>query len=155
MPSGTGRHFFLAVGVSRCQHLSREEQLTGVGEDVLAVRNLFTGFGYESVLEGIGDYGSANDIREKIRRWVADVELGEEDVVVLYFAGHGYAPDRDRHYLCCWDTREDAPASTALATEDLVRILCEGGCADCCSSWTPARPGRAPPTRPDPYRVYR
>ncbi|ASU60037.1 caspase family protein [Nocardiopsis dassonvillei] len=126
MPSGTGRRFFLAVGVSRYQHLSREEQLTGVGEDVLAVRNLFTGFGYESVLEGIGDYGSANDIREKIRRWVADVELGEEDVVVLYFAGHGYAPDRDRHYLCCWDTREDTPASTALATEDLVRILCEG-----------------------------
>jgi WD40 repeat protein len=126
LPSGTGRRFFLAIGVSRYQHLSREEQLTRVGEDVLAVRNLFTGFGYESVLEGIGDYGSANDIREKIRRWVADVGLDEEDTVVLYFAGHGYAPDRDRHYLCCWDTREDTPASTALATEDLVRILCEG-----------------------------
>lgn len=68
LPSGTGRRFFLAIGVSGCQYLSGEEQLTGVGDDVRAIRNLFTGFGCASVPEEIGGYGSANDIREKIRR---------------------------------------------------------------------------------------
>ena len=126
MPSGTGRRFFVAIGVSRYRNLPEEQQLSRVGADVRAVRDLFTAFDYEPVLEGMGGYESANDIREKIRRWVADVDLTDEDVVVLYFAGHGFAPDRDRHYLCCWDTVEQNPASTALATEDLVRILCEG-----------------------------
>ncbi|MET9834589.1 hypothetical protein ABZ078_36065 [Streptomyces sp. NPDC006385] len=47
-------------------------------------------------------------------------------MVVVYFAGHGLVQDRDRHYLLCWDSHEDDPATTALATEDLVRILCRG-----------------------------
>ncbi|MFI6574310.1 caspase family protein [Nocardiopsis sp. NPDC050513] len=126
MPTETGRRFLVAVGVSRYQHLPSDGQLGGVGEDVRAVRDLFTGLGYTSVLEGVGEYDSAHGIRERIRFWAEDVELDETDIVVVYFAGHGYAPDRDRHYLCCWDTKIENPASTALATEDLARILCEG-----------------------------
>ncbi|OKI15190.1 hypothetical protein A6A08_11735 [Nocardiopsis sp. TSRI0078] len=133
-----------------------------MGDDVRTVRNLFTGFGYAPVLEGIGDYGSANDIREKVRRWMADVEPGEEDVVVLYFAGHGHAPDRDRHHLCCWDTREETPAATAPATEDLVRILCEGRLRrlllvlDTCAAWSPGcrLPEAGRGVRPPMVRVW-
>ncbi|GAB2494199.1 caspase family protein [Nocardiopsis aegyptia] len=84
MPSGTGRRFFVAIGVSRYRNLPEEQQLGRVGADVRAVRDLFTAFDYEPVLEGMGGYESANDIREKIRRWVADVDLTDEDVVVLY-----------------------------------------------------------------------
>ncbi|KOX22152.1 hypothetical protein ADL05_03930 [Nocardiopsis sp. NRRL B-16309] len=58
-----------------------------VGAEVRAVRDLFPAFDHEPVSEGMGGYESANDIREKIRRWVADVDLNDEDVVVLCFAG--------------------------------------------------------------------
>jgi WD40 repeat protein len=88
--------------------------------------DLFEGFEYRAVLPGLGEYDGAEQIRQKLRHWSADTCLTTDDVVVVYFAGHGFVQDRDRHYLMCWDSQEDEPASTALATEDLVRILCRG-----------------------------
>lgn len=126
MSSGTSRRFFIALGVARYENLPEELQLGKVNRDVEAVRNLFGGFHYVPVLEGLGAYESADHIRRRLSSWVTDVGLGEDDTVVLYFAGHAYAPDRDRHYLYCWDTKENSPAASALATEDLVRVLCEG-----------------------------
>jgi uncharacterized caspase-like protein len=72
------------------------------------------------------EYEGAAEIRKKLSRWRADTELTGDDVVVLYFAGHGVVPERDRHYLLCWDSQEDDCAATALLTEDLVHILCQG-----------------------------
>nr|WP_254552261.1 caspase family protein [Kitasatospora sp. MMS16-BH015] len=87
---------------------------------------LFTGFGYRPVLQGLGDYASAEDIRQKLRHWSTDAALRAEDVLVVYFAGHGRVTEQDQHHLLCWDSRPEDPAATALATEDLVRILCQG-----------------------------
>lgn len=84
------------------------------------------GFGYTSVLLGLGEYDTAAQIRDKLSLWCADTELTSRDVVVLYFAGHGVVEERDRHYLLCWDSRVEDCAATALPTEDLVRILCKG-----------------------------
>ncbi|MEU6143995.1 caspase family protein [Streptomyces sp. NPDC047081] len=122
-----GRRFFLALGVGRYCHLPAHEQLGQVPADVRAVRGLFTGLGYQSVLPGLGEYDTAEQIRQKLRHWSTDAALTGDDVVVLYFAGHGLVQDRDRHYLLCWDSPADEDAATtALATEDLVRILCRG-----------------------------
>lgn len=122
-----GRRFFVALGVGRYRHLSAEEQLAQVPSDVRAVRELFDGLGYRTVLPGLGEYDTAEQIRQKLRHWSTDVSLTGDDVVVVYFAGHGFARDRDRHYLLCWDSHADEDvAATALATEDLVRILCRG-----------------------------
>ncbi|MFF5010247.1 AAA family ATPase [Streptomyces phaeochromogenes] len=52
--------------------------------------------------------------------------LGPQDTVVVYYSGHGRRSG-GRHYLICEDSVEDAPAATALATEDLVRLLAERG----------------------------
>ena len=121
------RRFLIALGVGRYQHLPDHEQLGHVPADVRAVRALLTGFGYEQVLTGLGDYDSAEEIRRKLRHWSTDAALTEDDVVVFYYAGHGLVQERDRHYLLCWDSRDDEDAATtALATEDLVRILCRG-----------------------------
>lgn len=120
------RRFFIALGVSKYCHLPKEDQLASVPSDVSAIGRLFQGFGYEAVLPGLGEYESADQIRQKLTRWSSDVDLTADDVVVLYFAGHGGVEDRDRHYLLCWDSREDDFVSSALATEDLVRILCRG-----------------------------
>ena len=85
---------------------------------------LFEGFGYQTVLAGLGQYDSADQIKQKLSHWSRDMALSQDDVVALYFAGHGATVGRDRHYLFCWDSQEDDLAATALATEDLARILC-------------------------------
>ncbi len=87
---------------------------------------LFGSFGYQAVLPGLGEYDGAEQIRQKLRHWSADVALTADDVVVVYFAGHGSVEERDRHYLLCWDSQDEDLATTALATEDLLRILCRG-----------------------------
>ncbi|MEE1749271.1 caspase family protein [Streptomyces sp. JV184] len=121
-----GRRFFIALGSGRYRHLPEDEQLRSVPTDVRATRQLFTGFEYEPVLPGLGDYDGAEQVRQKLSHWSEDTALTSDDVVVLYFAGHGSVEERDRHYLLCWDSRDGDLATTALATEDLVRILCRG-----------------------------
>lgn len=121
-----GRRFFLALGSRRYRHLPEDEQLPSVPGDIRAVTDLFTGVGYQHVLPGLGDYDGAEQIRQKLAHWSEDAGLTGEDIVVLYFAGHGSVEERDRHYLLCWDSLDGQLATSALATEDLVRILCRG-----------------------------
>lgn len=120
------RRFFVAIGSGRYCHLPATEQLRHVPADVQAMTELFSGFGYQNVLPGLGEYDAAEQIRQKLRHWSTDTALTQDDVVVVYFAGHGFAEAHDRHYLLCWDSLDEDPATTALATEDLVRILCRG-----------------------------
>ncbi|MHA5047761.1 caspase family protein [Streptomyces sp. SD15] len=49
-----------------------------------------------------------------------------EDTVVVYYSGHGTNAN-SRHYLVCEESARERPTATALATEDLVRILAERG----------------------------
>lgn len=121
-----GRRYLVAFGSSRYRHLPEDAQLQSVSGDVRAVAELFKSFGYQAVLPGLGEYEGAEQIRQKLRHWSADAGLTDEDIVVVYFAGHGVVEDRDRHYLLCWDSQEEDLATTALATEDLLRILCRG-----------------------------
>ncbi|WP_032917052.1 caspase family protein [Streptomyces rimosus] len=121
-----GRRFFVGLGSGRYCHLAEEDQLPGVAADIAAMEELLQEFGYRRVLVGLGEYDGAEQIRRKLSHWSRDCELKADDVVVLYFAGHGVVEDRGRHYLLCWDSREDDLAATALATEDVVRILCHG-----------------------------
>ncbi|MFM9372640.1 caspase family protein [Streptomyces sp. Da 82-17] len=121
-----GRRYFVALGSGRYRHLPEDAQLESVPSDVRAAAELFASFGYEVVLPGLGEYDGAEQIRQKLRHWSADARLAADDVVVVYFAGHGVVEDRDRHYLLCWDSQDEDLAATALATEDLLRILCRG-----------------------------
>lgn len=120
------RRFFITLGSGRYQHLPDAEQLEFVQEDKQAATRLFCDFGYEPALPGLGEYDGAEQIRQKLRHWATDTALTSDDIVVLYFAGHGVTAPGDRHYLFCWDSSPDDLAATALATEDLVRILCNG-----------------------------
>jgi WD40 repeat protein len=118
------RRFFIALGSSRYRDLPEDDQLPRAVTDIAEMACLFEGFGYQTVLAGLGQYDSADQIKQKLSHWSRDIALSSNDVVVLYFAGHGGTVGRDRHYLFCWDSQEDDLAATALATEDLARILC-------------------------------
>lgn len=124
MVHGEERRFFIALGSGRYRDLPEGDQLPRVAADISEMACLFEGFGYQAVLAGLGQYDSADQVKQKLSHWSKDVELSPNDVVALYFAGHGVTVGRDRHYLFCWDSQEDDLAATALATEDLARILC-------------------------------
>jgi WD40 repeat protein len=121
-----GRRFFIGLGTGRYRNLPQSDQLPQVAGDLTAMREEWRQSGYTPVLAGLGEYDSAAQVREKLSLWSADAELTSSDVVVLYFAGHGVVEEHDRHYLLCWDSYEGACAATALPTEDLVRVLCQG-----------------------------
>lgn len=125
MAEEEGRRFFVALGSGRYRNLPEDDQLPRAAVDITEMARLFEGFGYQTVLAGLGQYDSADQIRQKLSHWSRDIALSPNDVVALYFAGHGATVGRDRHYLFCWDSQEDDLAATALATEDLARILCQ------------------------------
>ena len=126
MARAEGRRFFIGLGSGRYRDLPEDDQLPRAAADIVTMACLFEGFGYQAVLAGLGQYDSADQIKQKLSHWSRDMALSQDDVVALYFAGHGATVGRDRHYLFCWDTQEDDPAATALATEDMARILCRG-----------------------------
>jgi WD40 repeat protein len=126
MSTDVGRRFFIGLGSGRYRELSEADQLPQAAADIASMRKTWARFGYTAVLLGLGEYDSAAQIRQKLSLWSADAQLTSRDVVVLYFAGHGVVEERDRHYLLCWDSREKDSAATALPTEDLVRVLCQG-----------------------------
>jgi WD40 repeat protein len=123
---GEERRFFIALGSGRYRDLPADAQLPHAAADIARMARLFEEFGYQTALAGLGQYDSADQIKQKLSHWSRDIALSRNDVVVLYFAGHGATVGRDRHYLFCWDSQEDDLAATALATEDLARILCRG-----------------------------
>ncbi|MGW7261346.1 caspase family protein [Streptomyces sp. NPDC054834] len=115
-----GRRFLIAVGVGafRTPDIAG---LPGVEEDVRRVRELLEPMGYESVLSSLARDPSRAALAEGIEDWALETGLGPDDVVVVYFAGHGVHED-DRHYLVCADTRPGR-WTRALAAEDLARPL--------------------------------
>jgi hypothetical protein len=60
-------------------------------------------------------------LAEGIENWAEEALLGPQDIVVVYFAGHGFRA-ADRHYLQCADSQPGRRAR-ALAADDLARPL--------------------------------
>ncbi|WP_410659463.1 caspase family protein [Amycolatopsis sp. lyj-112] len=115
------------MAVDKYQHLPADGQLRRASMDAMRIAALLTPSGYLQALPGLGEYSAVEHVRTKLSDWSKDVELGGDDTVVFYYAGHGLVQERDRHYLMCWSSREDDPDATALPTEDLVRILTRTG----------------------------
>jgi len=124
---GPRRRFYLGMAVDRYRDLPDDGGLIRPSADAERLAGLLAPAGYQQALPGMGNYWTADHVRSTLSGWSKDVDLGPDDVVIFYFAGHGMAADRDRHYLMCWNSETDDPAATALATEDLVRILTRSG----------------------------
>ncbi|WP_329437918.1 caspase family protein [Streptomyces canus] len=115
-----GRRFLIAAGVGTFRDPGID-RLPGVDRDVQRVRELLEPMGYECVLPALARDPSRAALAEGIEDWALETDLGPEDVVVVYFAGHG-VHEEDRHYLLCADTRRGR-WTRALAAEDLARPL--------------------------------
>ncbi|MEV0990969.1 caspase family protein, partial [Streptomyces sp. NPDC049949] len=120
MSVSSERRFLIAVGVGSF-HDSGIEHLPGVEGDVRRVRDLLMPMGYRPVLTELACDPTRQDLAEGIEDWALQADLGPDDVVVVYFAGHGVC-EEDRHYLLCADSKPGR-LTRALAAEDLARRL--------------------------------
>ncbi|WP_280344903.1 caspase family protein [Nocardia abscessus] len=119
-PGGTGRRFVISVGVGAYRDEAVEDLPQAI-PDATRIRELLVPMGYVPAVPQVSADPTAQRLRGEIDRWTATAALGPDDVVVVYFAGHG-AKAPDRHYLLCTDT-EPGLWSSALACEDLCRPL--------------------------------
>ncbi|MFF7722910.1 caspase family protein [Streptomyces luteogriseus] len=119
-PSDAVRRTLVVGGTARYDH---HAELPGVHADLDAISDVFGTLGYEAGHRLLDE--TCAGFRAGLSDW-ADAEDRAEDALVLYYSGHGDR-DHERHYLLCRDSRDDRLAGTALATEDVVRIVCESG----------------------------
>lgn len=116
----TVRRVVVVGGTSAYDH---QEHLPGVTADLDTVSGVFQRLGY---VEGhrLRDLGT-DAFRRGLSDWAA-AEERTDDALVLYYSGHGDR-DHNRHYLLLSDSEPGRLGGTALATEDIVRIVTESG----------------------------
>ncbi|MFI1100719.1 glycosyltransferase [Streptomyces melanogenes] len=119
-----GRRYLVSIGVSRylSPHLS---DLPGAGSDAERVAGLLADFGYERVLSGLGTCPTVEQLKSGVVRWTREARLGPDDVLVVYYAGHGFA-DGSRLHLLASDS-EPGRAPTSLAADDLAAAIAVSG----------------------------
>jgi hypothetical protein len=108
-----------AVGVEKYEHLP---SLPSVPDDLKNVRDLFGGLGSEPAVSDCLDVTRAR-LLGQLEAWLRDGTRTSEDVLVLYFSGHGTSAEDGRHYLCTRDTEPGRFLTTAVPTEDLARLI--------------------------------
>ncbi|QNP68224.1 caspase family protein [Streptomyces roseirectus] len=118
-PTDGRRRFLFAVGVEEYEHLSK---LPSVPDDLKSVRELFGGLGSEPAVSDGLDVTRAR-LLGQLEGWLKDGTRTSEDVLVLYFSGHGTSAEDGRHYLCTRETDPGRFLTTAVPTEDLARLI--------------------------------
>lgn len=127
MELASARRFFVTMAVDRYLYAPEDGQLKRSATDAERIGALLSVSRYRQALPGLGGYSTVEHVKTQLSGWSKDVGLGQDDALVFYYAGHGVVEDRDRHYLMCWSSDEGDPATTALPTEDLIRILTRTG----------------------------
>ncbi|WP_030206793.1 caspase family protein [Streptomyces sp. NRRL S-87] len=113
--------YLVAAGTRRYRDAALPE-LPAVPGDVAAVVSLFGSMGYERVLAEVSDDPGAGDLEDALADWCASAALSAEDVVVVYYAGHGERPPAGGYRLACADTGYGRPHSW-LSPADLAEVL--------------------------------
>ncbi|MHA4998631.1 virginiamycin B lyase family protein [Streptomyces sp. SD18] len=121
---GEGRRFLITAGVETYQdpHIT---DLPGAVRDAERVRDLLTPMGYTHVLPGLLRNPTRDMLAEDIENWAHQTLLGPQDIVVMYFAGHGISTE-NRHYLQCTNSQAGRHARDLPAAE-LARPLVVSG----------------------------
>ncbi|MEU4794664.1 caspase family protein [Streptomyces sp. NPDC023327] len=96
------------------------EDLPGVAEDLRRVLALFSSLGYAEILPELARAPDAQQVRAGLEDWLKADERNKEDVLVVYYAGHGLRDDR-YHRLTCRNSRRNR-VSTTLASRELADL---------------------------------
>src|SRR5262249_55420584 len=82
--------------------------------------------GYDVALAELADGSTANELRHALSEWFSDDRRKDEDLVVFYYAGHGYFSPGREHYLCTKDFDSRQPLTKGLGTGMVPRLIFEG-----------------------------
>ncbi|MFJ6755503.1 caspase family protein [Streptomyces sp. NPDC091273] len=121
-PDGLNRYVF-AFGAGTFSADPHLESLPGVPEDLSRVKALFCSLGYAAILPELAGAPDAQQVRAGLEDWLKADERCKEDVLVVYYAGHGLRDDRS-HRLTCRNSRHDR-MSTTLASRELADLLAD------------------------------
>ncbi|MEG4022740.1 TPR end-of-group domain-containing protein [Microcoleus sp. S13C4] len=126
---GNSKRFLIAIGSASCPKMELAD-LAIVKSDVDRVVDLFTGTqqGYTRVLsDQISIDAEAEDIKNALSQWFGCSERSQDDIVILYYAGHaGEDGNLGSHYLYTFNSRREQLSTKAIETQQLVRCLFEG-----------------------------
>ncbi|MZF89460.1 caspase family protein [Streptomyces sp. SID5643] len=107
--SGNGsRRYVVAAGTL---HYREGPGLPLAHRDADRVADLFASMGYERVLTGVSYDPDPGAFEDALADWCRTAELSADDVVVLYYAGHGDRSPTGQYRLACTDSRWDQPRS--------------------------------------------
>ncbi|MEU9192360.1 caspase family protein [Streptomyces hundungensis] len=118
------RRFVIAAGTGSYSQPGIDD-LPGVEGDVDIMANLFDSLGYERVLRDRSRNPTARELISGLEEWLGSPERRPDDIVVLYYAGHGVRASGGRHYLLCSDSVENRLVSTAIRTDDLALMFAD------------------------------
>ncbi|MDX3533748.1 caspase family protein [Streptomyces sp. MB09-01] len=97
--------------------------MPGVPEDLSRVKALFSSLGYAEILPELDGAPDAQQVRAGLEDWLKADERCKEDVLVVYYAGHGLRDERS-HRPTCRNSRQDR-MSTTLASRELADLLAD------------------------------
>ncbi|MFI6049017.1 caspase family protein [Streptomyces violascens] len=121
---GEPRRFVIAAGTGSYSQPGIED-LPGVEGDVELMASLFASLGYERVLRDRSRNPTARELVSGLEEWLGSTDRRPDDIVVLYYAGHGVRASGGRHYLLCTDSAENRLVSTAIRTDDLALMFAD------------------------------
>ncbi|WP_329395225.1 glycosyltransferase [Streptomyces melanogenes] len=122
--TGAGRRYLVSIGVSEYDSPQLPD-LPDAGSDAERVGDLLADFGYERVLSELGTSPTVEQLASGVVRWTREARLGPDDVLVVYYAGHGFA-DGPRLRLLASDSEPDR-APTSLAADDFAAAIAVSG----------------------------
>jgi sulfatase modifying factor 1 len=65
--------------------------------------------------------------------WIMNLDPSKDDVMMIYYSGHGYIDERNRHYLS-FDEGDTIPRSEVIARMKMVNCRLQMLITDCCSN---------------------
>jgi WD40 repeat protein len=119
--------FLIAIGTAEYPALGGDASLPSVRDDLRLVARCFAELGYKRVLTEVSEDPAMQQLRSAISDWFHAPERSAADWVVFYYSGHAETDeDESRHYLLLARSRLDQLDASALAAEDLVRLMLKG-----------------------------
>jgi len=127
--------YLIAIGSPRCDKMAGFRPLSEVEGDLQRVTQLFEQQGYTRELpDDIELADTSERIKDAVSGWFRRNERKVSDIVVVYYAGHGYYfADNENsyvrsntHYLFTYDSVIKRLSGTAIETRDLVKSFFSG-----------------------------
>ena len=120
----TPRRYFVGAATATYAAGSGLDALPELAHDVEQMADLFSAMGYQRV-GGFGLDLPSQQLRRRLRAFLIDPAREPDDIVAVYYAGHGDLDENDL-LLPMVDTTDDR-TETSLWAEDLTTKLLRGG----------------------------